>query len=148
MWQSCIFSLCTQSLAFHSLYCLYITSHFCIVFVLQVCMTFPPYYLKVIHCAPSSSLMAHILTLHSVKLNTFSSFFCACSFFIAWVVMHSAQNLIPLFSPNVWSDVVHFLCVDILSWWLLFHVFGFIFTVHESLICPCSSHHRPPIPQH
>lgn len=78
----------------------------------------------------------------------FFFFFCACSFFIARVVMHSAQNLMPLFCPNMWSDVAHFVCVNILSCWLLVHVFGFIFTVHESLICPCSSHHRPPIPQH
>lgn len=103
--------------------------------------------LNVIHCAPSSSVMAHVLTLHSEKLD---SFFIVLAHFL----MHEWLCILinaPV-SPNLWSDVAHFIfCKH--SFMLNFisfsaHIFGFIFTVHESLICPCSSHHRPPIPQH
>lgn len=74
--------------------------------------------LKVIHCAPSSSVMAHVLTLHSEKLDMFSFFIVLAHF-----LMHEWSCILinaPV-SPKVWSDVAHFIFVNILSCWILYH---------------------------
>lgn len=154
MWQSCIlrplyavpwFPLVTLFVLSVS----HLISALCLFYKFAWPFSLISFNLKVIHCAPSSSVMAHVLTLHSDKLDMFSFFYCACSFFNAWVVMHSDKcPCIPKLVVRCCS--FHFCKHSFMLNFISFsaHIFGFIFTVHESLICPCSSHHRPPIPQH
>lgn len=72
--------------------------------------------LKVRHSAPSSSLMVHVLMLHLEKLETLYSF-CACLFLIPEWLCILVNALV---SPNVWSDVAHFVWLNMLSCW--FHI--------------------------